>query len=242
MVTWAHGTSGVYNECAPSNNRNIWHQFQLPYQLALNGCAVVATDNAELGLGRDGNDRPIVHGYPARPAHANGLFYSIAAARTAFSTLSNDNVVVGSSQGRVAAWAFAEKACFRAHDWTSRNRCFASGSTWSRPSFGHSHHHITSYTTCTSLRSSSISTRAKYLLQRECKIFDVFRILRGYTTLLFKLSSGMKIPKSGWHENETIQQYQKSAATGRKAFKGPLFVNQVAYWSRKRYRKDATLS
>ena len=109
VVTRAHGTSRVSNECASSNHRNIWHKFQLPYQLALNGCVVVATDNAELGLGRDGNDRPVVHEYPTRPAHANGLFYSIAAARTAFPTLSHDYVLVGSSQGRGAAWAFAEE-------------------------------------------------------------------------------------------------------------------------------------
>ena len=36
----------------------------------------------------------------------------------------------------------------------------------------------------------------------------------------------MRNPKSGCHENETIQQYQKSAAIGRNAFKGPLFVIQ----------------
>lgn len=50
MVVWAHGTSGTNDECAPSNMQNLWHHFQAPYQLALLGYVVVATDYAGLGI------------------------------------------------------------------------------------------------------------------------------------------------------------------------------------------------
>ena len=70
---------------------------------------MVGTDHAELGLGRDGNDRLVVQEYLTGPAHANDLFNSSAAARTAFLNLSHVYVLIGSSQGRGAAWAFAEK-------------------------------------------------------------------------------------------------------------------------------------
>ena len=226
-VIWAHGTSGVSDECAPSNNRSLWHHFQLPYQLALNGYVVVGTDYAGLGLGRDGNDRPIVHEYLTGPAHANDLFYSIAAARTAFPALSHDYVVVGSSQGGGAAWAFAEKLT-------------------SEPMTGH----LGTVVLHPVLRLLSLpldipviplllillapSLIAKFPDFKPSEVFtpegmqnlDVFRTLKGCTTLLFQLPSGVSILKSGWHENETIQQYQKSADTGRKAFEGPLLVIQ----------------
>lgn len=44
VVGWAHGTSGCLGECAPSHIRNLWYQYQAPYQLALQGYVVVAPD------------------------------------------------------------------------------------------------------------------------------------------------------------------------------------------------------
>lgn len=35
LVAGEHGTSGSNTECAPSNNKNLWHQFQAPYQLMI---------------------------------------------------------------------------------------------------------------------------------------------------------------------------------------------------------------
>lgn len=109
MVIWAHGTSGVNAECAPSNIQNLWHHFQAPYSLALAGFVVVATDYAGLGVSQDGSGRKIIHEYANGPAQANDLFYSVPAARQAFPQLSEEYVVIGSSQGGGAAWAFAEK-------------------------------------------------------------------------------------------------------------------------------------
>lgn len=44
VVGWAHGTSGVYGECAPSHIRNLWYQYSAPYILALQGYVVVGPD------------------------------------------------------------------------------------------------------------------------------------------------------------------------------------------------------
>ena len=109
VTVWAHGTSGVSDECPPSNRRDLWHHFQVPYLLALNGYVVVATDYAGLGVGSDGNGNPIVHEYLTGPAQANDVYYSIPAAQAAFPQLSKEFVVIGGSQGGGAAWSFAEK-------------------------------------------------------------------------------------------------------------------------------------
>ena len=103
VVAWAHGTSGSAAECAPSNIRNLWHHFQAPFQLALLGYVVVATDYAGLGVGTDAFGKHIVHEYITGPAQANDVFYSILAAREAFPQLSKQFVVIGSSQGGSAA-------------------------------------------------------------------------------------------------------------------------------------------
>ena len=229
VVVWAHGTSGVSDECAPSHQRHLWHHFQLPYQLALNGYVVVATDYAGLGLGRDGNERPIIHEYLTGPAQANDLFYSIPAARTAFPKISKDYVVIGSSQGGGAAWAFTEKLS-------------------SDPLPGH----LGTVVLHPGLRLLSLplekpiipllltllapSLIAKYPEFKPQEIFtpegmqnlDVFQTLKGCTTVLFQLPTGLDILKPGWHENDAIQQYQEVAATGRKRFEGPLLVIQGA--------------
>ena len=61
LIAWAHGTSGVAPECAPSNIKHLWHHFQAPYQLALLGFVVVATDYAGLGVAKDASGKSIIH-------------------------------------------------------------------------------------------------------------------------------------------------------------------------------------
>ena len=108
-VAWAHGTSGVFGECAPSHIRNLWYQFSAPFTLALQGYAVVAPDYAGLGLNRTAKGKPIYHQYLAHPAAANDMFYAMQAARAAFPELSKHFVTMGHSQGGGAAWATAHR-------------------------------------------------------------------------------------------------------------------------------------
>ena len=109
VIGWAHGTSGVFGECAPSHIRNLWYQFTTPYTAALQGYVVVAPDYAGLGVDHDSNGDPVRHTYLANPAHANDLFFSVQAAQTAFESLSKRFVIVGHSQGGGAAWAAARR-------------------------------------------------------------------------------------------------------------------------------------
>ncbi|CAF9941400.1 MAG: hypothetical protein HETSPECPRED_003226 [Heterodermia speciosa] len=107
VVAWAHGTSGLFGNCAPSNYRNLLYQFATIFELALQGYVVVAPDYLGLGVSKDAQGKPLTHPYFGTPSHANDLFYSVQAARTAFPSLSKRFVVMGHSQGGGAAWAAA---------------------------------------------------------------------------------------------------------------------------------------
>lgn len=109
-VAWAHGATGINANHAPSNYKNLWQHFLAPYQLALQGYVVVATDYAGLGVQTDASGTPIMHEYLASPSQGSDVIHSINAARTAFPELSKHFVVIGHSQGGGAAWAVAQKA------------------------------------------------------------------------------------------------------------------------------------
>ena len=109
VVAWAHGTSGTFPDCAPSHHKDLWQHFLAPYQLALQGYVVVATEYAGLGVHQRPSGQPIVHGYLAAPSQANDVIYSVQAARSAFRDLSREFVIVGHSQGGGAAWAVAQR-------------------------------------------------------------------------------------------------------------------------------------
>ena len=110
VVAWAHGSSSLYQDGAPSHHKNLWQHFLAPYQIALNGYVVVATDYAGLGVHHDARGKSITHAYLAMPAHANDIVFAVKAARAAFpETLSKDFVTVGHSQGGGATWAVAQR-------------------------------------------------------------------------------------------------------------------------------------
>lgn len=109
VVAWSHGTSGTSANCAPSHMINLWQHHLAPYNLALQGYVVVATDYAGLGVAKTALGEPIVHEYLALPSHANDVFYSVQAARAAFPELGQQFVVMGHSQGGGSAWAAAQR-------------------------------------------------------------------------------------------------------------------------------------
>lgn len=113
VVAFAHGTSGVFGEGAPSHIRNLWYHFIAPFILALQGYVVVAPDYLGLGVTKDGTGKPISHPYLASTSHANDLFYAVQAAQAAFPKLSNNFVVFGHSQGGIAAWGAAQRQAVR---------------------------------------------------------------------------------------------------------------------------------
>ncbi|KAK2616348.1 hypothetical protein QQS21_000782 [Conoideocrella luteorostrata] len=101
LVAYAHGTSGIYRGCAPSNGATLYDydSWQL---LVQRGYAVVATDYVGLG------NNHTAHKYCSFPAQAKDTFYSVAAARKAFSIFSEEWMAVGHSEGGGAVWKLAE--------------------------------------------------------------------------------------------------------------------------------------
>ena len=109
LVSWAHGTSGIFAECGPSHVRNLLYQFAGPYELALAGYAVVATDYAGLGVPYNAEGEPIVHQWAASPAAGNDALYAAQAAHAAFPDKTTPEfVIMGHSQGGGATWAAAQ--------------------------------------------------------------------------------------------------------------------------------------
>ncbi|KAL7893549.1 Alpha/Beta hydrolase protein [Trichoderma sp. SZMC 28014] len=111
-VAWAHGTSGNFAPCAPSNYRTLQYEFMMPFALAMQGIAVIAPDYVGLGIGSLPDGTPIPHEYTAAPAQANDLANAVIAARSAFPENLAANgpfVVAGHSQGGGVSWAYAER-------------------------------------------------------------------------------------------------------------------------------------
>lgn len=101
VVAWAHGTSGVARECAPSLMRDAYYGELGLSDLLLAGFAIVATDYH--GLGSEG-----AHLYINKGSQALDVLYSVPAARKAVPSLGRRWVSDGHSQGGLASWGVAE--------------------------------------------------------------------------------------------------------------------------------------
>ncbi|KAH7033973.1 secretory lipase [Macrophomina phaseolina] len=117
IIGWAHGTSGIFPECAPSHIRNLWYQYSAPFTMALQGYVVVAPDYAGLGIGRTSRNHGtlIKHPYLLSFSQAHDLLYAVKAAQAAFPSLSQSFVTVGHSQGGGAVWAAATLSANMSH-------------------------------------------------------------------------------------------------------------------------------
>lgn len=112
VLAWAHGTSGLGDDCAPSVIGPTLPERDYPYlQRWLDeGYAIVATDYVGLGT-------PGVHPYLDGKTSAHSVVDSVAAARSLHPELSNRWAVVGQSQGGGAAVTTARYATqFQAPD------------------------------------------------------------------------------------------------------------------------------
>jgi len=225
VVVWAHGTSGTNDECAPSNIQNLWHHFQAPYQLALLGYVVVATDYAGLGVGADASGKYIVHEYLNGLAQANDVTYSIPAAQKAFPELSKRFVVIGSSEGGLAAWGFAQKLV-------------------SEPMDGHLGTIALSPVTrvlnlpkteavvpqlllmiAPSLIANFPAFKPEQITPEGQQSLETYVTLKGCNNVLFNIQS-TNILKDDWQNNTSVQEYQKIAAVGGKRISGAMLVIQ----------------
>lgn len=104
-IVWAHGTAGWTRNCAPSNHKDLYYDWQGPYALALAGYAVIAPDYAG-----QGSDIPQGFMYEAGYLHAADVAYALMAARKRMGALlSEEYMVVGHSEGGMTAWRTNER-------------------------------------------------------------------------------------------------------------------------------------
>ena len=101
VIVWAHGTSGVATQCAPSLQKDMEYGEEGLMPMVRAGFAVIATDYH--GLGTQGS-----HEYLNKTAQGRDVIYSIPAAHAAVPSLARRWVVIGHSQGGLAAWSVAE--------------------------------------------------------------------------------------------------------------------------------------
>ncbi len=96
VVVWAHGTSGVGRQYAPSLMKDLYYSWEGLLQWAMLGYAVVAPDYA--GLGTD-----VRHQYLTPPAQAQDIIHAVPAAREAVKKLGQKLgekwIAIGHSQG-----------------------------------------------------------------------------------------------------------------------------------------------
>lgn len=224
MVVWAHGTSGNNDESAPSNIQHLWHHFQAPYQLALQGYVVVATDYAGLGVGKDAAGEPVRFEYLNGISQANDLAYSIPAAQKAFPELSKNFVMVGSSLGGLAAWAFAERQVSKTVDGHLGTVIFHPG------------------TNILNLKDEALSVFLPMMIPGlenyqpdfkpddlltgyGCQMFSTFSAMKGCNTLLFQFDSKRTL-RDDFRSNVILAEYVKlTAAGGKKVHGDVLFIH-----------------
>ena len=102
LIIFAHGTSGVARECAPSAMKDLYYGPLGLLDFIKAGFAVVAVDYH--GLGTEGP-----HQYINKVAQAHDVINAVPAARAAVPSLGRRWVVDGHSQGGLAAWGVAEQ-------------------------------------------------------------------------------------------------------------------------------------
>lgn len=223
VVAWAHGTSGANTNHAPSNYKNLWQHFLAPYQLALQGYVVVATDYAGLGVQKDASGTPIMHEYLASPSQANDVIHSVTAARAAFPELSKRFVVIGHSQGGGAAWAVAQKAAanpipsYLGAIAISPYTNFLIEESAFSPRIGAA--------MCRGIASSFPDFDPREILtpEGEKRVSLMFQLDAG-TAAAIALFHDADLVKPGWKENHHIQNHGSMTSSGGKPIRGPLLV------------------
>ncbi len=103
IVSFGHGTTGVLNNCGPSQYANLLGSAPIVAALVLNGYAVTMTDYQ--GLGLEGSYHP----YLDSKTFGNNMIDAVRAARNFLPTLSTRWAAYGVSLGGMAAWAASDR-------------------------------------------------------------------------------------------------------------------------------------
>lgn len=227
VVAWAHGTSTLSSKGgAPSHYKNLWNHFMAPYELALNGYVVVATDYAGLGVPNDAQGNPIPHTYLAAPAHASDVVFAVQAAREAFpKLLSKDFVVVGHSQGGGAAWGVAERQATRTVEGLigcvpiSPTTCILNETEPFRT--------IIFAAMCPGMKVVLPDVDLATILTPEgLRRTDIVYSTGAGLAAALAIIAGADLMQPNWMDNKYVQEYQGLVATGGKAIGCPMLIVQ----------------
>ena len=225
IAAWAHGTSGLTTDSAPSSHKRIQQHFLAPYQLLLQGYVVVGTDYAGLGVGKTASGRPIVHEYLACPAHANDVLYSVLAARQAFPVLSEKFVVLGHSQGGGAAWAVAQRQAVTPIS-GYLGAVAISPPTRVTDETGEFLSILTA-TICPGLASAFPDFKIGEVLTPECiNLLNTMDQTEAGVSSTIALLMNHDLLRPGWRQDTQLERYQQLISNGGKAIGGPLLVIQ----------------
>lgn len=223
IVAWAHGTSGFDANAAPSHHKNLWQHFLAPYQIALQGYVVVATDYAGLGVKKYPSGQPIVHEYLTPPSQANDIIHSVTAARAAFPELSMNFVTIGHSQGGGAAWSVAQKAAL-----TSIPGYLGAVAVSPYTSILEEHNESAEWLIAAMFPGLASAfpefTPGDLLTAEGERQLDMVHQTSAGIASAFALLSGAEILKPNWKQNRHFRHHQALTSNGGKAIKGPLLV------------------
>ncbi|KAL9615822.1 MAG: hypothetical protein Q9160_009235, partial [Pyrenula sp. 1 TL-2023] len=224
VIAWAHGTSSLYQDGAPSHHKNLWQHFLAPYQIALNGYVVVATDYAGLGVHHDAQGSPIVHAYLATPAHANDIVFAVKAAVAAFpETLSKNFVTIGHSQGGGATWAVAQRQAVTPTDGCLG--CIPVSPTTRILDEPDPFRSIIFTGMAEGMKEALPDTDLTAILTPEgLQCLDVVRQTNAGASSIVQMFASTNLLQPDFKTNKHVQQYQDMVATGGKAIGCPVLV------------------
>ena len=223
IVAWAHGTSGMTPNSAPSNHKNVWQHFLAPYQLVSNGYVVVATDYAGLCVHRKPSGDLITHEYLVSSSHANDTVYAVQAAQGVFPELSKRFLVLGHSQGGGAAWATAHRQAIKPV--AGYLGAVAVSPVTTLTDLSEPFRSVLAIATCPGLAS----------INNKFKLFDVLTE-RGQQRLAVIEETGVGVAaallllmdenllKPEWDQNIHLRTYYEEISNGGKEIAGPLLV------------------
>ena len=233
IVSWAHGTSGVFEPCAPSHYRDLQYQFAAPFTLATQGYVVVAPDYAGLGVSATFDGVPIAHRWAASSSQANDLFYSVQAAQAAFpDLLAKDFVTMGHSQGGGVALASAQRQAVKpveGHLGTISGSPLTSilipgesANETLSPEVGQ----VLSYL-AVALEATFPEFQPQDIFTVEgLKRFELLKAVEGCSSVNTALMTGTGVVQEDWTQNPYIQLYQNITTTSDKKVANPLLIIQ----------------
>lgn len=224
VIAWAHGTSGVARMCAPSLEKDMEYGEEGLMPMVRAGFAVVATDYH--GLGTKGP-----HEYINKTAQARDVIYSVPAARAAVPTLGRRWVVVGHSQGGLAAWSVAEmQAMIRDPDYLGaisvagaadlKSILDAMGEAESSAAFYLVYMAYAIHTRSAAFEPSDMLTGKALQRYRDVTTKGCWN----YAYASFLDDRGETVLKAGWERSSAAQQFFKANELGVAPVGGPLLV------------------